>query len=417
MKFSLLTILSAVCFNCVYSQNTNSPYSILGIGDIDNNFYNRTSGMANTGLAYRNDRYLNMSNPAALSALEKHFFSFELSARGQFVSYFGTPLDGNSASNKDFAVKRISVATKITNWWGSGGGLAPFSSANYQFTSVKNIQGTNSTVPVGYEGTGGVNQVYWTNSFEPIKHLSIGVTSAYLFGSLTQSETLTTTDLATSLITTRQAFLKNFRFTYGAQYAVALNKKWDVALGGTFSPTSKLAQDASVTVLDNGVQVANTTNTNLPTSFTLPNASGFGLSISKDKKYTLLADYRYQAWTATNYSGLNYALKNSSRTSLGFEISNKKSYFNNLLFEKNFIQAGVYYGTSYLSVKGEQLTERGFTLGYGLNSKRNLLGICIGLDAGQRGTRSNGLIKENYINLNFTISYRDFWRPRGVRYF
>jgi hypothetical protein len=412
--FILLLLLS---YSSLYSQNTNSPYSILGIGDIETNYYNRTSGMANTGLAYRNDRYLINNNPASYTALQQQFFSFELSGRGQFINYTGSPLNGTSASGKDFAIKRLSVATKINKWWGSSAGILPYSTANYEFNSFKNIQGTNATVPVTYDGNGGVNQVYWGNAFQVMKHLSVGVNASYLFGSLTQTETLITEGLQTTLSTASQVFLKNFNFTYGAQYYIPVNKKWDVNIGGVYSPAAKLAADATVVVTDNSTRVSSTTDNTKNASFKLPNASGIGFSITKNKKYTLNGDYKYQAWSSTNYSGLNYSLKNSSRASLGFEVSNKKSYFNNVLFERSYLQAGVYYGASYLDIKGQQLKEKGITLGYGVNSKRNLLGLSIGLDVGQRGTQQAGLIKENYVNFTFTVSYRDFWRTRGTKYF
>lgn len=417
MKPLCIFLILSFCCDNTFSQNTNSPYSILGIGDIETNYYNRTSGMANTGLAYRNDRYLINNNPASYTALQQQFFSFELSGRGQFINYAGTPLNGTSASGKDFAIKRLSVGTKINRWWGSSAGIMPYSSASYAFNSYKNIQGTSATVPVSYDGNGGVNQVYWGNAFQPFKHFSVGINAAYLFGSLTQTETLVTDGLATTLTTTNQVFLKNFNFTYGAQYYIPLTKKWDISIGGIYAPQNKLASDAAVTVTDNSTQISSTSDNTKTGSFTLPNASGFGFSITKNKKYTLTGDYKYQAWSAINYTGLNYALKNSSRTSLGFEVSNKKSYFNNSLFERSYLQAGIYYGESYLSIKGQQLQERGFTLGYGINSKRNLLGLSIGLDAGQRGTKQDGLIKENYINFTFTVSYRDFWRTRGAKYF
>ena len=417
MKSLFASTILLVSFVCAQGQNTNSPYSILGIGDIETNYYNRTSGMANTGLAYRNDRYLINNNPASYTALQQQFFSFELSARGQFINYTGSPLNGTSASGKDFAIKRLSVATKITKWWGSGAGIMPYSSASYNFSSVKNIQGTSATVPVTYDGNGGVNQVYWANAFQPFKHFSVGVHAAYLFGSLTQTETLVTDGLSTTLTTTNQVFLKNFNFTYGAQYYIPISKKWDVNIGGVYAPKNKLATDATVTVTDNSTQISSTSNPEQNADFKLPNASGIGFSITKNKKYTLTGDYRYQGWTATNYAGLNYSLKNSSRTSLGFEVSNKKSYFNNALFERSYLQAGLYYGESYLSIKGQQLKEKGFTIGYGINSKRNLLGLAIAMDAGQRGTQQNGLIKENYINFTFTVSYRDFWRTKGAKYF
>lgn len=412
--FVLLLLLSC---GRLYSQTTNSPYSILGIGDIETDYYNRTGGMANTGQAYRSEKFLINNNPASYTALQQQFFSFEISGKGQFVNYAGTPLQDYSASGKDFAIKRISVGTKITSWWGSSGGLMPYSESNYSFSSVKNIQGTNSSVPVTYDGSGGVNQVYWGNAFEPFKHFSVGVNASYLFGSLTQTENLVTAGLGTTLTTTRQTYYKNFNFTYGAQYYIPVTKKWDVNIGGTYTPQHQLAAAASVTVTDNSTQVSSTTDNINSTSFKLPNASGFGFSVTKNKKYTLSGDYKYQGWTATNYTGINYALRNSNRYSLGFEISNKKTFFNTL-FEKNYLQAGVYYGTSYLDINNHQLNDKGITLGYGVNSKRNpQLGLSLGIDVGQRGTTQADLIRENYINFTLTVTYRDLWHTRGTKYF
>ncbi|MES1221580.1 MAG: hypothetical protein ABUT20_39130 [Bacteroidota bacterium] len=411
--FILILLLS---HNEVYSQNTNSPYSILGIGDIENDAYNRTGGMANSGIAYRNERFIIDNNPASYSALQRQFFSFELSARGQFASYSGAPLNGTSANNKDFAIKRLSVATKINKWWGTSAGIMPYSSSSYLFSSVKNIQGTNSTVPVTYDGNGGINQVYWGNAIQPFKHFSIGVRAAYLFGSLTQTEDLVTDGLQTTLTTTRQIFYKNFNFTYGAQFYAPISKKWDVGIGATYAPAHPLAANATVTVTDNSTQLSSTTDNAKSTDFKLPNFSGIGFSITKNKKYTLNGDYKYQAWSSTNYTGSNYALKNSSRTSLGFEISNKVSYFNTL-FEKSYLQAGVYYGNSYLVINNTQINEMGITLGYGVNSKRNpRLGVSFGLDVGQRGTQAAGLIKENYVNFTLSVSYRDLWNTKGPKY-
>src|SRR5450432_2337882 len=95
---SALILLLLLSYGALHSQSTNSPYSILGIGDIDNDYYNRTGGMANTGLAYRSDRFLINNNPASYTGLQPQFFSFELSTRGQFINYYGSPLNGISAS-------------------------------------------------------------------------------------------------------------------------------------------------------------------------------------------------------------------------------------------------------------------------------------------------------------------------------
>jgi len=411
---NFLPLLFLLVTVSVYSQNTNSPYSILGIGDLETNFYNRTAGLANTGVAYRSERFMINNNPASYTGMQQQFFAFELSGRAQFVNYTGQPITGFSNSSKDFAIKHFSVGTKINKFWGSSFGLMPFSSASYAFTSFKNIQGTNTSVPAQYEGTGGVNQIYWGNAFQITKHFSVGINASYLFGSLTQTETLLTSDLQTSLVTTNQIFLKNFYFTYGAQYYFPVNKHWDLSLGATYSMKQKLAAEYNVSVTDNSSDILKNTITRTDV-FRLPTSTAAGISLKKDKKYTFSADYKYQAWTSTNVVGVNYSLQNSNRGSVGFEISNNKQYINQI-YERSNIQAGAYYGTSYLNVHGQQLKEMGLTLGYGLNSFKNPLGINIAMELGQRGTTKNSLIKERYVNFTFTVSHHDFWLTKGRKY-
>ena len=83
------------------AQNVSSPYSIIGIGDIEDSYFNRTSGMANTGIAYRNDTYIILNNPAAVSDLQSQLFIVELAARGKFVTYSGKDVTTH-LTGKDF---------------------------------------------------------------------------------------------------------------------------------------------------------------------------------------------------------------------------------------------------------------------------------------------------------------------------
>src|SRR5262249_3178931 len=148
------------------------------------------------------------------------------------------------------------------------------------------------------------------------------------------------------------------------------------------------------------------------TVFTLPKNYGVGFSLTRNKKYTFLADYKYQAWGDLNISGFNYSFQNSQRASVGFEISNKKNIYNNL-YETSFFQFGLYYNKSYLNVYGQSIDDMGGTFGIGLNSKRSTLSTNIIFQYGVKGTTDRNLIKENYFNITFVFSYRDFWNTKG----
>ena len=199
--------------------------------------------------------------------------------------------------------------------------------------------------------------------------------------------------------------MTNFYIDYGIQFFTNIGKKWHVSLGATFANKTNLNPISNITVLGNdSTQLLNTGSLLPPTLTQLPKSYGVGIAINHDHKFTVLADYKYQNWSALNYSYFNYAFQDSRRFSLGVEISKNKKAYNNTLVETRYLQAGFYYNTSYLNVYGQQITDMGGTIGLGINSKRTLLGYCVSLQYGVKGKNTVQLIQEKYINMNLTIS-------------
>ena len=414
LRYYVLSILMICAAHGAFAQNTSSPYSILGIGDIEESFFNRTSGMANTGIAYRSPNFLISNNPASYSALQEQFFMVEGSARGKFVNYYSNNLNGTTNQSRDFSVSRLALGIKINKWWGSSVGLTPFSTANYAFSGKKTIQGTDLFAYADYEGTGGVNKVYWDNGIRLGKHFSMGVSTSFLFGSLTQKETLAGTDVTESIVTTRNIFLRNLYMSYGAQYFTKLSSKWDLTLGATYANKTDLAAEYSTDITTGSTSIKYDITKN--DYFRLPNSVGMGLALTKNKKLSMLADYRYQDWSSLQYRGAGYSLQNSNRASVGVEFVNLRQVWP-ITIEKMFYQAGLFYSDSYLSVYNQQLKDMGLSLGIGFNSKRSTLSYLIGFEYGIRGTTAQNLIQERYSKITFTLSYKDFWYTKGVKYY
>ena len=400
------------------AQTNNSPYSIFGIGDIDDNYYNRTSGMANTGIAYRSDRFLINNNPASFSALSNQVFFGELGMKGAIVNYYGSGVNPANNQSSDITFKRSVIATKISKHWGTSAGLLPYSSQNYEFNTPLIIQGTNSElVNQYYQGNGGVNKVYFANAYDFFNHLSVGVNLSYLFGSLEQKLIYQDASGAELLSQNTTVSMTNFYVDYGLQFYTNIGKKWNFSLGATFSNKTNLDPISNVVVLaSDSTQLLNEGSL-LPVSVTqLPRSYGVGIALSRNHTFTLLADYKYQNWSSLGYSFYNYALQDSKRFSLGFELSrNKKAY--NTVIETKFLQAGFYYNASYINAYGQQITDVGGTLGLGVNSKRTLLSYMISLQYGVKGKNTLQLIQEKYINLNLTISFGDIFYTSGKKFY
>ena len=107
----------------VKAQNNSSPYSIIGIGNIENSGFDRYTGMANAGIALSDNRYVNSANAASLPKLSNHVFSFEMSLRSSIYDYSGGGLSTINPTNPtpsptfDIAFRKLAVATKITPKW------------------------------------------------------------------------------------------------------------------------------------------------------------------------------------------------------------------------------------------------------------------------------------------------------------
>jgi hypothetical protein len=422
MKQSIFLALLTVVSVRMMAQNNNVPYSQFGLGDLDDGYYNRTSGLANTGIAYRSNRFLINNNPASFSGLANQYFTMEIGLRGQFISYAGNQVNVASTQSGDLTFRKLVLGIKLNKHWGSSIGLLPYSTQNYEFNVPYNIAGTTIQDANSYvQGHGSVNRAYWANSYEFFNHLSIGVDASYIFGQLNQNSILQATQNGPELIsTTNNVNLQNMYFTYGMQLYGRLGRNLDYSLGATYSMKTALLAASTKLVL-NADSVALQNIQNQEGYMYLPEAWGFGIAVTMKQKYTWLADYRYQNWNGVAnlnqgvYPGQGYNIVSAERASLGFEISKKKTFYNTRV-ELSYIQTGLYYENSYLQINGEQIKDYGITAGFGVNSLKSPMAYSITFQYGIQGTTQNDLIRENYADLTFMINFGQIWYTKGKKF-
>ncbi len=408
-----------LCWICCLSlvsraQNNNSPYSIIGIGDIEKSAFDRTSGMGHAGIALSSNRFFYQSNPASFSAIEPHFFYFEMATRFKSQSYSGVPVtDPTQSQSSDVQVKKMAIAIKPRPRWALSIGLMPYSTVNYSFSARKSIIGSSITADGYYEGSGSTNQFYITNSFQLTKKLSFGVQATYLFGQLKETETLSQGVTDSTLLTTRNIYLGSPFVKLGLQYKTKINSDWSMAMGLTASNKVNFTADYTLQV-QNGYTIVKNTEFYKDNYFGVPASVTAGLAVIYKNAYTLAADVNRQNWSNLNYKGINYSLVNSQRISVGAEYSKKQTYLDQQ-FEKYFLQTGFFYNDSYLKINGKQLTDYGATFGAGMLLRRSGLGLQGAIEIGKMGTTENGLIKEKYTQFSITLSYRDFWVSRKMK--
>lgn len=409
----LFTFLLAFSLGAA-AQDYNAPYSIYGVGDLEQRFYDRSIGMANSSLSLvSTPMYQFLKNPASLSGLERSNLYVNLALAGRTVTYAGDAITESNRRARDFSIKSFSVATKLNNFWASSIGFMPLSYVGYRYTATKTVEGSDATYSGDYEGDGGLYHVYWNNALALDKHLSVGLRSSFIFGSLNHTETLSGDALVSSVVTKTRDYYNNFRFELGSIYRAKLTKNWQFALGGKLTTKTALHNNKTVTIME-GSTVIKEDEAVKSHAFYLPVTYDGGISFTNRNRLTFAVDYNYQNWTDLKQRGYGYSLIDSRRLSAGIQFSNQVEAWGRR-YEKNYVQAGFFTHRSYLRVRNTPVNEIGGSIGYGGYLTGNLF-YGLSLEGGRRGTMTNGLIKENYVQGTITLSLREFLYSKGHKY-
>jgi hypothetical protein len=239
--------------------STVSPYSRFGIGDFIWNGSVQNTGMGGGGIGLRNDsllpQYINLMNPASLTGHPLVAYEVALFSHNVKISDATGSANFNRTTLSHFA-----FAFPVTKWWGAGFGLVPYSQVGYNLTTQDTVSDLG-TVTYKYEGSGGVNQVYFANGFRPfagaprnyllsskydalrsandtntirrqmrrrtnLSNISVGVNTSWLFGSMTnvRRDVFQDTAFAFNTKITKRTTFRDWYFTYGIQYSFRLKK-------------------------------------------------------------------------------------------------------------------------------------------------------------------------------------------------
>jgi len=412
----LLNFLIIICLQKIaIGQNNNSPYSLYGIGDIEQSNFDRSSGMGHAGMSLWSNRFLNNSNPASLANLDDKFFNFEFSTRLRLTTYTGDPISSSAGQSSDMQIKKIAFAMKLKPKLGISLGLLPYSTSNYSFLDAKNLIGNSIRVPAYYQGSGNLSQLYVAAGYQLTKGFTIGLQASYLFGQMNQTESIGAGyGIDSTLVTTRKIIISSPLIKPSFQYNAKLTHDWRLYLGGTATIKTTINPNYNLSVSDGNSTVANYSDFKSK-NIVLPSIYSGSIAAKLKDKYTFAVDYSFQNWGDQNYKGLSYQLINSNTLGIGIEIADKRT-FKDLSFERQFFQTGVFINNSYLQINGQQIGSYGATFGYGTNFLRSSLGMQVSVEVGKRGTTAQGLIEETYGQLNFIFSYRDFWYVKVKRF-
>jgi hypothetical protein len=390
-------------------NNTYSPYSRFGIGDISKNVFARNQAMGGIGIGLRDRNHINYLNPAAASAQDTNSFMFSTGITGNAMQLSGSEGTHNVSN---ITLSHLAISFPVSRWWKTNAGLVPYSQMGYNIVDVELAHGAEHY----YEGTGGINQFFIGNAINLTSNLSAGINVSYLFGSLSQSRILRfpSEDNKFAVNSRSRIVVGDFNFRYGIQYANRIGNNYRYTLGAIYENKSPLKTDYSRLIINEltteSGQIRDTVQhfSGGGQNIELPSRIGVGASFSRINRFMIGADYSVQRWGETSFPGQMEPLVDSYTLNIGAQyIPNHistRSYFNRISYRMGF-----HYSDTYLQLRGQQLNDYGLTFGVGLPYGNTNSTFNFSVDVGRRGTNDHNLIRENYVMFNFSVSLYDYW--------
>lgn len=402
--FFLVISLVVVAQLTIGQNNTNSPYTRFGYGDISDTNSGEQRAMGGVSIGTRSPYGINTVNPASYSTVDSMTFMFDMGT-SVLASRFSEGTNRNKTtfnSNLEYLTMQFPLSKTI----GFSAGLLPYSFSGYSFfntnTSVTQELDTISYTK-SFNGTGGFSQVYTGISVNFFNHISLGVNAYYMYGSISNNRQLSfgssTSYSSTSQYNTITA--NNFRFRLGAQLYNTFNKKHDVSLGLIYEPKEKL--NGSFSQITTSVL----TDTISPNDqFELPTIYGVGLNYTYNKQISIGLDYSLQQWQDAKFFGKTDSLCNRSKLALGIEYMPNPA--GRKFSDKIRYRAGFNMSDSYFKVDGiKPANNFGITFGIGLPLHNSNTVINASFEYGKIGDLN--LLREDYFKFTFNAVFNENW--------
>lgn len=394
---------------------TYTPYSLFGLGDIDKQGTSFNRGMGGIGTGVRDNRFINYLNPASIT--ERDTLSFMMDFGINNKNFYNT--DGNTTSAYNAAnMQDFMFTAPIYKKSALIVGIAPYSSIGYKFeeeeTNKDYISKYGQIVYQKY-GTGTINQLFAGAAMNLSKNFAVGAEFIYYFGALNRySNVLFNSDATIRNINTGWNYSINaVSGRFGMQYFGTVAKNTTLTLGATYRMASKLDGDytryactTSSSQIDT-VYMQTSSNYNVE----IPEEIALGFSVRKTDKWMIGADYVRQDWSTSIFGetpGIEFNPSVASSYKVGIEyIPNK--YDIRYYLKRVTYRLGAYYDQTYVNLNGNQIDAAGVTFGMSMPIYRLYNAFSWSVDLGQRGSLTNNMVRERYIQVNLNFNLHDIW--------
>ncbi|MCU0434050.1 MAG: hypothetical protein MUC87_11395 [Bacteroidia bacterium] len=235
-------------------------------------------------------------------------------------------------------------------------------------------------------------------------------------------------NLPDSAVTDKSVFKNTFTYTAGgkSQTAPLFVKRNGIrgTFGLVFAPATELTVSYQLLadrykISNGGERILDTVlNFNgIPGRVRMPPMFGVGFAFKRDYRWMFQADLMAQQWGSLTILDVNPGLRNSLRATAGFQIQPKPAGRGNFFTAIQYRIGARYHQTS-LTFNNVGLNEVAVNLGFAFPLPyRTRLGepvsrVSLALEAGQRGTIENNLVKESFFRVSLGVTINDKWFNR-----
>lgn len=400
----LLTILSGAM---VAQNNTNSPYTRYGYGQLADQGSGNSKAMG--GIAYGlRDRYqTNFANPASYTAVDSLTFMFDGGISMQNTNFSNGAVKKN-AKNSSFDY--ITMQFRLSKWGAMSIGLLPYSNVGYSMYEGGETEDGTPYVNT-FSGEGGLHQLYLGAGFKILKNLSIGANISYLWGDMSRSryQSFSSNSDIMPLTTIYGTEVTSYKLDFGAQYTRQFGKKHSATLGVVFSPGHDLGNDSYVQQqLGNSTTGYSTSQRDTTMTMGIPMTLGAGVTYVYDDRLTVGVDVMFQKWNSVTFMNEPDAFCNRAKIALGAEyIPNLmgRSYLAHIKY-----RLGAYYSQPYYKIDGVRAAnEYGVTAGFGLPLPRSRSVLSISAQYVRTQGKEARFLNENTLRLCIGVTFNERW--------
>ncbi|MEO9571491.1 MAG: hypothetical protein ABJH82_01885 [Polaribacter sp.] len=407
MQKKIVLIVFVVFTNYIFSQsNTNSPYSLFGLGVENKTATGGLTGLGNTGIAQSNPFQINIYNPASLGNILQKSFLYEFGLNGTFSTLKTNTITENNTNGN---ISHIAVAFPIKQNLGMSIGLLPYTKTGYNIDIENAIEGSTDTYITRITGEGGLNKFYISSGYKLFKNFSLGIDISFLFGSINQEKQVYTSSYVS--ISDKNHY-SGAKLKTGFQYDVLNLENFKTTIGGTLELPSSLngtqtrssykttSSGASLTI-ENEIE-------NELDNFELPFSYGLGITSVINKKITTSLDFRKLLWGETNQNQNNESYANQSIYAFGVEYTSAKDKFK---YTSNIkYRLGFNYNTGFLKISNQQIDSYFVSFGLGLPMRKYSNDYFnISYSYGKEGTLENRLIEDNFHKITLNLNFVGKW--------